>query len=108
MKPPFGDLLYGFFWLWMLLVSGLFTHKSDTSKQMFQTFSYAPVSAPISGWQIIWRQLQCFQIDANDFTLLNNTQCFHVFCLQAQMNLNLSKSEKPQPLLRTSRSCPPQ
>ena len=65
-----GDLLSGRFWRWMLLVCQLFTHdshdlKADVpilavkTKQRANIFSYAPVSAPISGQQMVWRHLQC-------------------------------------------------
>ena len=61
------------------------------TKQRAHIFSYAPVSAPVSGRQMVWRHLQCFSIDANNFTRLNNTQCFHVFRSQARMTLTISR-----------------
>ena len=100
-----GDLLCGRFWRWMLLVCQLFTHdshdlKADVpilavkTKQKAHIFSYAPVSALISGRQMVWRNLQCFSVDANNFTRLNNTQCFHVFRSQARMTLTTSNVPK--------------
>ena len=66
-------------------------NRAVKTKRRAHIFSYAPVSAPISGWQMVWRHLQCFEIDVNNFTRINNTQCFHVFRSQARATLTPSK-----------------
>ena len=77
-----------------------FTQKADVPNLAVQIqwrvyiFSYVPLSAPISVGRMVERHLHCFLIDANGFTRLDNTQCFHPFRSQVRMTLAPSKVPK--------------